>query len=432
MNDNHRLSVQWHSLWRHSYTRRLFESGVQWSNELWAKLPGKLHFTIPWHFIIEGLLITVIIFMPVLSAGTAGGSWGILIPLVLLLWLVNPAQHELDAKEPHPAGFIFLWVTLAASALLSRTFGAEQAVLLRFGSWFTLAWLTGRVFTGKIIERILKYLTFSSVIWLIIGFWQLFSGMHTPKGWLGAGQADIIPVRIYSVFGNPNIFALYLLSILVFCHYFLTKYAVKRERIIFTGIFAAVLAALHFTYSRMAWLITGIFILFRFNKQWRYALLCVGFGLVLLFFVPGFQARVTSLMTLSDSSFQYRIQIWRGVWQALQDNWLWGTGPDSFQRVYPEFQIGRSPSQHAHQFYLQFWLEYGLFSLMAFLAVLKRILMPGRVRAWGEVSLIPPLTVSILIFLAYGLSETWYIQSFCGGYFWFLTGLLLAARKNGY
>jgi hypothetical protein len=425
------FSVQLSFLWRNSYVGRLFESYLHWANTSWARFLDKPHFSIQWNFIVEGLLILVLTFMPVLSARTIGESWRFLIPLVLLLWMMNPAQNNVYVPQSYRAGLAFLWLILAVSTFFNSGFGNGMAVLLGLSSWFILAWIVGRVFTKENSERILKYLTFSSVIWLVIGFWQLFSGMVTPRGWLGLGQADIIPVRIYSVFGNPNIFALYLVSILVFSHYFRSKCALKMERVVLSGIFLAVLTALYFTYARMAWMIAGVWLAFQLKNWWRYGFLIAGVGLIILFFIPGFTIRIKRLVFLSDSSLWYRIQIWRGVWRALQDYWLWGAGPGSFQLIYPQYQLGRIVSRHAHQLYLQFWLEYGLFSLLAFMAVMKRILTRARAcfRIQRKPPLIIPLTIALIIFLVYGFSETWYIHSFCGGYFWFLTGLLLSVKK---
>ena len=420
MNDNVTNRHGFRRLWHQSSTSRVVDLWRNWANAAWIGLIGGLRFGIDWHGLIEGMVILGVVFMPVLV------GWECLIPLLLLLWITGPAKNKrVSARQGAAAGagWGFLWSVLAVSSFLGPGFTAGLAVLARFGSWFIMAWLIGRTFTLEMSKRIIKYLVYTSLIWLTIGFWQLWSGAPTPQGWLGSMQAAVIPVRIYSVYGNPNVFALYLLSILVLSHDLSRQCTAKIERYCLIGIFLLVVAALYFTYTRMAWLIAAFCLIIRYSRnQWRPGLLVIGLTALLLLLLPDFNIRLSSLTNLHDSSIGYRIQIWRGVWNALRDFWLWGAGPGSFQRIYPHYQIGRSVSQHAHQFYLQFWLEFGIFGLLALITVLKRVLTGYC--STGAHPTVKTLTVILMIFLIYGFSETWYIHRFNGGFFWFINGLL--------
>lgn len=408
------------TLWRNSYFGQLVDCFGKQSNRIWVWVLGKLRFEIQWQGIIEGVIILSVVFMPVLS------SWGLLLPFLLLLEITGPVRNTRASR----VGWLFLWLVLLISAWLSPGFPAGFPVLLKFGSWFGMAWLIGRTFSAAMKERILKYLVYSSLIWLIAGFWQLFSGIPTPRGWLGLEQAVFIPVRIYSVFGNPNIFALYLLSILVICRYLILQCSLSIEKYLLAGVLLLILAALYFTYTRMAWLLAVIILVFQADRnRWRLIILVGGIMVFLFMTFPDFNLRLGSLANLHDSSLQYRLQIWRGTGKALRDFWLWGAGPGSFQTIYPQYQIGSSVSQHAHQFYLQFWLEHGLFGLMALLVVLKRVLT-GHWRVKASSVAMKTLAMVLIVFLVYGFSETWYIQSFSGGYFWFITGVLQASKRD--
>lgn len=389
-----------------------------WADAARIRLFERLHFYIEWQGIIEGLIIVNVVFMPVLS------SWWLLLPLFVLLWASGSRENH---REPGP-GWLLVWLVFLTSAFFSPGFTSGFPVLLRFGSWFGLAWLTGRTLNAELMNRILKYLAFTSPIWLIISFGQLFSGIPTPLGWLGMEQARLIPVRIYSVFGNPNLYALYLLIVLVVSVFLLTQSAKTLEKFILSGITGLTLAALYFTYTRMAWLLAMVYLVFWPDKnRWRRVVFMAGMVLLLFMAFPDFNIRLRSLTHLADSSLQYRLQIWRGAWEAVRTFWLWGVGPGSFQAVYPQFQIGNTVSQHAHQLYLQLWLEHGITGLLAFLAVLNR-LFRGCWRAGGSPEMKTPFFV-LVVFLVYGLSETWYIQPLIGGYFWFFAGLLQASKR---
>jgi polysaccharide pyruvyl transferase CsaB len=407
------------ALWRNSYFGHWVDFIQNRANVAWVRLLGRLRFGIKWPDIIEGLIILGAVFMPVLS------SWWLLLPLLLLLWVTRPSE---DTRTPG-AGWLFVWVILVISAFLSPRFTAGLPVLARFGSWFGLAWMMGRILSPAQISRILKYLGYTSLIWLTIAFWQLFSGIPTPRGWLGLEQAGVIPVRIYSVFGNPNIFALYLLAMMVISRYLAVKSTQKIEKYILSGIFILILAALYFTYTRMAWLLAVLCLMLQADKnRWRFGLLISGIMVILFMTFPDFNLRLGSMAHLHDSSLQYRLQIWRGTGEALKDYWLWGAGPGSFQAIYPQYQMGNIISQHAHQFYLQFWLEHGLFAFIALLAALRHVLTSHRQA--GISAEMKTLSMVLAVFLAYGFSETWYIHHFIGGYFWFLTGLLQASKRE--
>lgn len=407
------------TLWRNSYFGHWVDSVRYRADAVWVKVLGKFRFGIKWQGIIESLIILGAVFMPVLS------SWWLLLPLFLLLWITRPPENS---RSPG-AGWLFVWVILVISAFMSPGFMAGLPVLAKFGSWFGLVWMMERTLSPTQVSRILKYLVFTSLIWQITGFWQLFSGIPTPRGWLGLEQASMIPVRIYSVFGNPNIFALYLLTMMVISGYLMVKSTQKTEKYILTGVFLLILAALYFTYTRMAWLLALLCLILQAGKnRWRIGLLIGGVMVILFMTFPDFNLRLGSMADLQDSSLQYRLQIWRGTGEALKDFWLWGTGPGSFQGIYPQYQIGNTISQHAHQFYLQFWLEHGLIAFIALLAVLKRVLT-GH---WGTGASagVKMLVLVLAVFLAYGFSETWYIHHFMGGYFWFLTGLLQVSKRE--
>lgn len=190
-----------------------------------------------------------------------------------------------------------------------------------------------------------------------------------------------------------------------------------------------IIPALYFTYTRMAWLLALLCLMLQVDKnRWRIGLLITGIMVILLMTFPDFNLRLGSMADLHDSSLQYRLQIWRGTGEALKDFWLWGAGPGSFQTIYPQYQFGNTISQHAHQLYLHFWLEHGLFGLLALGAVLKRVLTGHR--QFGILAEMKTLAIVLVVFLAYGFSETWYVHPFIGGYFWFFTGLVQASKRQ--
>jgi O-antigen ligase len=127
-------------------------------------------------------------------------------------------------------------------------------------------------------------------------------------------------------------------------------------------------------------------------------------------------------MSLNNSSLLYRIQIWRGGVRAVGAFWLWGAGPGSYHAIYPLYQIGNTPAQHAHQLYLQIWLEYGIFGIMGFIFLVIQLLRNRNYLG---------LRTVLLIYLGYGFSETWFLNHYVGGFFWLVAGLLGTAPGRG-
>ncbi len=456
-----RTFVRW--LWENSVTSKITASWLRKSAEL--KNFCARYGLFKWKPFLESLLVLSVIFMPVIR------SWELILPLLALLWLENrrsrcPVAHEL----------FFIWVIVVAGAVFSNGFRAGISSLTTFSFWLGLAYLVSKVLSPELVQKFLGILCFSSLIWIMIGFWQQMNGVPTPTGWLGNEQINYIKVRSYSVFGNPNIFALYLLFILIIsCDFIVFLAGSLKYRSYFLEnkspseyylpenvnglwacgeggwvllwmnlissilIFCFALAALYFTYSRFAWFL-GLICLFRFwprlgKRRWLIA------GAVVLFFctAQGFRIRMAPLLSFTDSSMEYRILIWQGVLKAIADHWLWGTGPGSFGIIYPWYQISNTTSIHAHQLYLQIWLENGILSLMAFLWLFRKpvarcwymfVHRGSRVFECNPATLISDLSAMIVtIFLGYGLTESWTQNHLISGYFWFFYGLWVSSTR---
>lgn len=396
--------------WEASYAQRL---GSNFGGEVKKKFTGlRLEHWIP---VLEGINLLLIVFMPVLH------SWWYLIPPSVLLLFSVWHKRERLARTGLPAYL----VTLLVSTVFSSGFKAGVGNLADFSVWLTIAWLVGQAYSKEFIKKLLRYLVFSSFLWLGIGLSQAWAGVPTPSGWVE--DSHPIMVRIYSVFINPNIYATYLLSILIMGFFLIEEEWSRWRKLIYSMVVALALASLYLTYSRTGWLVAGIFLVFwswpRLGR-WRWPF--YGILLAALLVLPGVKLRFLALAN-SGGSLRDRLLIWKGVLHALRDFWVWGTGPDGFSRVYPWYAIRNIPSQHAHQLYLQLWLEHGIFSFAVFLLVIKKSLT-GFFTVSDNYT--KALMMALLAFLGCGFADTWYLNRFVGGYFWLLMGLLLSLKRK--
>jgi putative inorganic carbon (HCO3(-)) transporter len=403
--------------------RRVFEKSVIWrAITVWLQAAAVLRsFSIGWGLprwrpVIEAVIILLIVFMPVLN------DWGLLLPLLLLLWLSGNRRTNPSAKELA----VFL-LALAISACLSAGLKSGISSLTDYVCYLGIAYLSGKAFSVQFGTKIAQYICYSSLLWIVLGLAQQWVGVPTPPGWLGREQGALITVRSYSLFGNPNIYALYLLSVLVLICYLISKpLASPKLRFWPILLLILVLISLYFTYARFAWLIGIAFLCFWFRPKqgkWRWLFLLV-IPLFLLT-IQGFRVRTATLLNLSDSSMWYRLRIWRGVVSAIAEFWLWGAGPGSFQTIYPWYQIKNTVSAHAHQLYLQIWLENGILSLAAFLSLAAKMSLDcfadRRSTQFAFVT---------IVFLVYGFVETWSQNLLIGGYFWLFCGLWISSKSE--
>jgi O-antigen ligase len=403
--------------------RRVFEKSVIWrAITVWLQVAavlrsGSIVWGLPkWRPVIEAVIILLIVFMPVLN------NWGLLLPLLLLLWLSGNGRTNPAAKELA----VFL-LALAISACLSTGLKSGISSLTDYGCYLGIAYLSGKVFSVQFGAKIAQYICYSSLLWIAIGLAQQWVGVPTPPGWLGREQGALITVRSYSLFGNPNIYGLYLLGVLALICYLISKPpALSKLRFWLIFLLILVLISLYFTYARFAWLIGIVFLCFWFRPKqgkWRWLFLLI--IPLLLLTIQGFRARTATLLNLSDSSMWYRLRIWRGVVSAIADFWLWGAGPGSFQATYPWYQIKNTVSVHAHQLYLQIWLENGILSLAAFLSLAAKMSLNCFADRRST-----QFTFVIIVFLVYGLVETWSQNLLIGGYFWLFCGLWISSKRE--
>ncbi|NLY74862.1 MAG: hypothetical protein GX075_06125 [Firmicutes bacterium] len=368
-----------------------------------------------WAAIIEAAIILLIALMPVLN------SWEALLILTLFLYAIRfPARQRPDT------GLLIFWISMALSALMAMGApGLSRMLPVTVG--LSLAGVAGRTFSAAFSRKLIRFMLMTGLLWMIIGFWQQWTGVPTPPGWLERGQAWTISVRSYSVFGNPNIYGLYLLSILSFAfdgisadNYFF--------RIMSGLVLILTVISLYFTYSRTAWLLGMAAAFYWFQKRIKSgkSLVYLGAGALLLSLLPGFRTRMAALASPLENTFRLRVRIWRNILRLITGSWLWGFGPGSFIEVYRHFPAGTGPVQHGHQLYLQLWLENGVLSLTAFGGVIVKSLAGF----FGNRGSVKATALAILLFLTAAFSETWWVHPFCGGYFWLLIGLRYSLKTE--
>ncbi len=226
-----------------------------------------------------------------------------------------------------------------------------------------------------LVKRCICALIASGVIVSLIGLYQNFFGTLSEK-WLDHTVFTEIKGRVVSTFDNPNVLGEYL--ILVFPLILAMMITEKRSNLKFAYFIAAVLncSCLVFTWSRGAWLGFLFSLLIFFAVSGKHFLTVTILSLPVLN-IGLYFASNTSIFhrftNLSDSSSSYRFNIWRGVFNMLENIGLYGIGigEGAFRMVYPGYSLaGIEAAPHSHNLFLQILVETGIFSLIAFLIFL--------------------------------------------------------------
>lgn len=223
------------------------------------------------------------------------------------------------------------------------------------------------------LNVLLTMFTFVATIVALYGLYQYKIGINIEAKWVDKASNPDITTRIFSVFGNPNIFAEYLImSIPISVSLFWTSKKILKK-MIFLLTSLILITALVLTFSRGGWLgfAFGIFIFILLVEK-RLLLSLIPISIISIFVIPAsILNRIISIVNLSDTSNSYRIRLWKITLDVIRDNWLVGVGFGHipFKQTF-ETYIRTMPTYHAHNTFLEITAEMGIVGLIILLTIL--------------------------------------------------------------
>lgn len=312
--------------------------------------------------------------------------------------------------------------------------GCLRAILL-FGAWFpTRLLLRSKVWR----RRACSALAISSFSCAVGGILEYVLG-KAELAWVDVSRFGDLGGRVCGSFGNPNLFAIFLLLTIPFTLKAVFDGERPVQRLTAFGLFSAGSLCLVLTWSRGAWLgwmLSVLLFLALCSRRSLSVLMAGSIGAVgFLFYLPQTVVRrFQSIGSFTDSSANYRIHTWKGVLRMLRAHpWGIGCGEDAFHRVFPIYAVsGTEQVMHPHQVFLQVLAELGLAGGLLF-AVLMGTLTVGFVRFCANSSEGGARTETVALFailsgvLLMGCFDSlWYHN----GLFW-LFWAICAMLKNG-
>ena len=317
--------------------------------------------------------------------------------------------------------------------------GALRAFLL-FAAWFPLRIL----FCNRVWRRrACLSLTISSFACAIGGVAEYLLGQAV-LGWVDVSRFGDIGGRVCGFFGNPNLFAIFLLLTTPLALWWIFDQKRVVGRIFFSIVYASQVLCLILTWSRGAWLgwmLSATLFLTLCNRRTLSTLLALctcGFGLV--FYLPeNVLRRFGSIASTTDSSAHYRLNTWRGVLRMLREHPFGiGSGESAFRTVFPYFAVsGTETVMHAHQVFLEVAVEIGVVGLILFVLVLWGIfarvvrfcrqLGEGSRRAEGVC-----LAATLAGALVMGLFDSLWYHGGLYWLFWSLAAMLVNVTREAF
>lgn len=261
----------------------------------------------------------------------------------------------------------------------------------------------------KDFNIVITFLVFTGTLVALYGLFQFKVGVQMEAKWLDTANNSGITARVFSVFGNPNILAEYLIMIIPISVSLFWYTKKLSQKVIFFLTSMILLITLLLTYSRGGWLGFAFgMLVFVLLVQKKLLLLLIPLGLGSVYFLPQtILNRILSIGNLADSSNAYRIKIWRISIGIIKDYWVSGVGFGyiPFKKTF-ETYIRTMPAYHAHNTYIETAAEMGipgLIILLLFIFILYRYAIKKLIR--GEDRYIKVVGAGILSGLAAILTQ---------------------------
>lgn len=268
---------------------------------------------------------------------------------------------------------IYLILIIMQTFTSVNFFGSLRDLGLHIGGLAYIFALVNTIKTRKDFNTFITVLLASVTIVALIGVLQIFTGVEIRREWVDVEANPDIRVRVFSVFGNPNTLAEYLvmftpLGVGMFWH---TKD--MKKKLVFGAAAAAMLIALVFTMSRGGWIgIAMAALVFCIMVDKRLLLLAIPLVLAGLLFLPtSILNRIISIGNVADSSSTHRFNIWNISFEIIKDNFVAGVGLGhlAFKQVFETYSRTIN-AYHAHNSFIQTFAEMGFVGFMIFIMML--------------------------------------------------------------
>lgn len=277
--------------------------------------------------------------------------------------------------EQYDATMLIFMLFVLISGIFNKGIVSFENSLVIVALGFTYFLVSNILVNRRLAENAVKIIVFSSVPTAIYGIITYYSTSARPE-WLDP-TFDNIASRAYSTFGNPNVYAVFLIVSLIFSVALAFEKAERKYAPAYVLITALNLFVLILTWTRGAWLAVIIsaigFAIIR-SRRCPKALLFPALLVPLAVpFIPSdITERFLSIFNMQDSSLASRLSIWRSSLRMFIDNIFIGAGvgSEAFSKEFLKYAEDSVTAPHSHNLFLEIGCEIGIFGLLLFMFML--------------------------------------------------------------
>lgn len=223
------------------------------------------------------------------------------------------------------------------------------------------------------LNTLLNLIVFVSAVVSLYGIYQKLTG-QAETTWTDTEMFEEMGGRIYSTFGNPNVFGEYLLIVMPITFGLMLKAASANRKTVYLGVFVLQTVCMILTYSRGCWIgiALSMAVMIVFTRRKLTSLMVFAVLLAPLFIPETIMQRLMSIGNVADTSTSYRVYIWQGTLRMLKDFWYCGVGigEAAFGNVYPSYSLNAVSAPHAHNLYLHILSETGILGMATVLVLI--------------------------------------------------------------
>jgi putative inorganic carbon (HCO3(-)) transporter len=373
---------------RGSYLSRLFVGSLgSWRSSSWL---------MQWSEAIGALLCALIFGLaPFVSTALIG----VLLLAAAGYWLLLTVSDEGEMVfTPIHLLVLLYWAIATVATAMSPVKTAALTGWVKLTLYLMLFALLARVLRSPRIRSLLIgiYLHISLIV-SVYGLRQWFFGAPALATWTDPTSSMAGVTRVYSYLENPNLLAAYVIPATIFSVGAIFVWSGLLPKLLAVTMTVVNSFCLLFTWSRGGWIGLSIasFVLLLMLVYWwspklppagrKWALPGV-FGatvtvlLLAFLFVEPLRDRIASMFVgRSDSSNNFRINVWQSVIEMIRDRPILGIGPgnSAFNKIYPLYMRPRFSALSAYSVWLETAVETGIIGLMAFFWLLVVTLNQG-------------------------------------------------------
>lgn len=299
--------------------------------------------------------------------------------LLLLLFYLR-SMHDGSARlDIRNVGFYT--VVLFAAVCLAVPLSVYPSLSGRFLLYHASAALCVLVTVSAVrctedLKRLAAAGGFCVLVSSLYGVYQRIQGVTVNKSYVDTTVNAGMPGRVESFFDNPNTFAEVLILLLPVVIALILSSRRWISRLSAIGVSLVGLVALGMTYSRASWVgIACAAVIFVFLWMPRLIPLFVVVCIAVVPLLPDtIMHRILTITNTSDSSTASRIPLYRAALAAIRTSPVTGAGlgTAAVQKFISDHNLyhAKAPFVHAHDTYLQIWVESGLLGVVSFIGAM--------------------------------------------------------------